>query len=296
MPGATDSAMRARRLFAMNRPGEPLCLAGLAPAQLAAVRAAFLAGQGWTDFAEALALFAERDAALAAAPGGMLWFEYDLYDQLQLVQVLATLAERPAGPGRWSLVEGPPPLLVPSAEARARLEAEALPLGPGAFALATRAWSALCAPDPRAAAALLSGDLNALPHLKAAWERWLEELPAPGSGLSRTERQLLEVLAQGPLPFPALFICWAALEPLPWMGDSTLLSHLRVLEQVGAVAQWQEGWRLGEHGEALLGGERDLASLGGARHWWGGTCLAEPAASGWRWDARTRTLHAPPSH
>ena len=71
--------------------------AGLSPAQLAAVRASFLAGQSWTDFAEALALFAERDAALARAEGGVLWFEHDLYDQLQLVQVLATLAARPQG-------------------------------------------------------------------------------------------------------------------------------------------------------------------------------------------------------
>jgi hypothetical protein len=203
------------------------------------------------------------------------------------------LAARPAGAGSWRLVEGPPPLRIPSAEARARMEAAAEQLSQDALALALRAWAALCAPDPRPAAALLETDLGALPHLRAAWERWLEELPAPRTGLGRTERQLLQVLSEGPLPFPELFICWGALEPLPWMGDSTLLLHLRTLERCGAVAQWQEGWKLGPHGAALLRGERDLASLGGARHWWGGTCLAEPSAAGWRWDPTTRALEAP---
>ncbi len=269
--------------------------AGLDTAQLAAVRAGFLASQGWTDFAEALALFHERDAALANAQGGVLWFEYDLYDQLQLVQVLATLAARPTGAGSWRLVEGSPPLLVASAAARARLEAAAQPVTPATLALATRAWRALCAPDPRPAVALLDEDLGALPHLREAWERWLQELPAPRGSLTRTERQLLEVLAQGPLPFVSLFVRWAAREPLPWMGDSTLLQHLRVLAQAGAVAHGPQGWQLGPEGEALLRGDADLARLGGARHWWGGTCLAEPSASGWRWDARARTLVSVPS-
>ena len=264
--------------------------AGLDSAQLAAVRASFLASQGWTDLAEALALFAERDAALLGAPGGVLWFEYDLYDQLQLVQVLATLAARPGGAGSWTLVEGAPPLLVATAAARARLEASAQPVTQDTLALATRAWQALCAPDPRAAAALLDEDLSALPHLREAWARWLEELPAPGTGLTRTERQLLEVLAPGPLPFVSLFVRWAAQEPLPWMGDSTLLMHLRVLAQAGAVLHGPQGWQLTSGGEALLRGEADFARLGGARHWWGGTCLAEPAASGWRWDAAARSL------
>ncbi|MBF5041684.1 hypothetical protein FGE12_04725 [Aggregicoccus sp. 17bor-14] len=267
--------------------------AGLSVEALAAVRAAFLASHGWTDFAEALALLHERDAALLEAHEGTLWFEHDLYDQLQLVQVLAMLASRPSGAGTWRLVEAPPPLRIPNAEARARMESNALALGDDALALAVRAWAALCAPDPRPAAALLETDLSALPHLRAAWERWLEELPAPGSGLPRTERQLLQVLAAGPLPFPSLFVRWSSLEALAWMGDSTLLLHLRGLAHAGAVALAPEGWQLTDTGRALLRGGAELSGASGARAWWGGTCLAEPSASGWRWDPASRALLAP---
>jgi hypothetical protein len=70
-------------------------------------RARFLAESGWGDAGGLRAAFEERDETLAAALRDrrpvVLWFEHDLYDQLQLLQVLA-LAARPAGTptaSRW---------------------------------------------------------------------------------------------------------------------------------------------------------------------------------------------------
>src|SRR4051812_6652016 len=63
--------------------------ARLDDAELRDVRARFLAGAGSTDAAAAEADMARRDEAIATASGEIvLWFESDLYDQLQLLQVL----------------------------------------------------------------------------------------------------------------------------------------------------------------------------------------------------------------
>ena len=65
-----------------------------------AVRARFLAAHGWGDAAALEDALARRDARLARAVGGgepvVLWFEHDLYDQLQLLQVLTALGDAPA--------------------------------------------------------------------------------------------------------------------------------------------------------------------------------------------------------
>src|SRR5947207_1964754 len=71
-------------------------LIGLSAADLREVRAGFVAACGWSACAQALAGFARRDATLERALAGndevVLWFEHDLYDQLQLIQVLDRIA------------------------------------------------------------------------------------------------------------------------------------------------------------------------------------------------------------
>src|SRR5918999_627137 len=61
-------------------------------AELRAVRARFLAGEHAADVGTE-AEFTRRDRTLAANSDGeyVLWFEADLYDQLQIVQILAQL-------------------------------------------------------------------------------------------------------------------------------------------------------------------------------------------------------------
>ena len=69
-------------------------------------RAGFIAGADGADPAEVLRRFEERDRALAAGSGGeyLLWFEADLYDQLQIAQIVAGLRGLGVAPGRVTLV------------------------------------------------------------------------------------------------------------------------------------------------------------------------------------------------
>jgi hypothetical protein len=69
------------------------------PDELRRIRATFLAQANADDRDEGTAMFAERDHTLAANREGeyVLWFEADLYDQLQIIQILARLADLGAG-------------------------------------------------------------------------------------------------------------------------------------------------------------------------------------------------------
>ena len=71
----------------------------LPPDELRAVRAQYLATLGEGDAATVEADLLARDERLAAALAEgepvVLWFEHDLYDQLQLIQILAGLPDRP---------------------------------------------------------------------------------------------------------------------------------------------------------------------------------------------------------
>src|SRR5690348_11363216 len=76
------------------------------PAELRRIRADFLAQAHSVDRAEGLAMLTERDSVLEANRHGqyVLWFEADLYDQLQIIQVLARLAELEVPAGRITLI------------------------------------------------------------------------------------------------------------------------------------------------------------------------------------------------
>src|SRR5687768_1889225 len=71
---------------------------GFTLAQLGGVRALFLATCDFAREREAAAEFAYRDRVLEAAGAEdevVLWFEHDLYDQLQLLQLLDWFAAHP---------------------------------------------------------------------------------------------------------------------------------------------------------------------------------------------------------
>src|SRR6478752_6215362 len=64
---------------------------GLTLEKMSDVRAQFLAECGWATYKSVLREMGGRDTALLTAPTVTLWFEHDLYDQLQLIQILSAL-------------------------------------------------------------------------------------------------------------------------------------------------------------------------------------------------------------
>src|SRR5579871_3022133 len=80
--------------------------AGLGLAELSRLRGIFLDG-AWPREPSAVDTLEERDRALSRFTEHeevALWFEHDLYDQLQLIQILDWLRDRTAGRTRLSLI------------------------------------------------------------------------------------------------------------------------------------------------------------------------------------------------
>ena len=100
------------------------------------------------------------------------------------------------------------------------------PLTQGEPTLGSEAWKAFCSPDPSSLVTFLRKDTSALPFLKAALLRHLEQFPALEGGLSRTERQILEVVAQGIHTPLEIFRATQEKEESPFMGDAPFWSYL----------------------------------------------------------------------
>jgi hypothetical protein len=253
-------------------------------ADLRRLRAAFLAGNGWGSADQITADFERRDAALqgALAEGRpvVLWFEHDLYDQLQLLEALS-LVERPDGvelivigafpghPGFRGLGElsvGELATLWPGRE----------PLTPAVLDLAHRAWTAVRAPEPGALRAVLRDDTGALPFLAPALRRLLDELP-DAAGLSLSERLILQALADGPLTPVELFEETQDREAAPFAGDTWVWKVVAGLESLVTAVDGSRRIELTDAGRRVLDGAADRVELLGIDRWVGGIHLRPDA-------------------
>ncbi len=208
--------------------------AGLDLAALSRLRAEFLAGSGWGVADELHADFIERDRQLAAAGDFhrvVLWFEHDLYDQLQVLQLLDWFAHPDNRHPSLSMICTDRYLgwLTPG-EVPDMWQHERRVTRPQ-LDLAQRAWAAFRAPEPGLWQSLLDVDTGVLPFLDGAVRRLIEEYPDCRSGLSRTARTAL-ALIEGGFDHPGrLFARYQETEERQFLGD---LSFWAVLEELGA--------------------------------------------------------------
>lgn len=228
-------------------------------AQFRTLRAAFLESCGLGDTRAQLDAW---DAPLLLRPDEVvLWFESDLNCQLAL---LHHLSARPA-----SLVLTPAPVANYAPEELASMFPHRTQPNRAILGVAQAAWNAVTSPDPREIEKVLQTDLRALPFLGPALRRLLEELPAPGSGLSRTDRQILETGGD--------FRTSQAREEVPFITD--VFFALRVEELHGALSEPERA--------ACLAGRLDYRARAPDR-WVGGVRLAGVPC--WRWDGTRAVL------
>ena len=252
---------------------------GLALEGMSDVRARFLASIGEGNFPDLRREFGARDAALRGAREVALWFEHDLYDQLQLIQILATLAIQPETTadliciGSFPGVEPFHGLGQLTAPQLASLWPSRRRVGSAQLSVATRAWKAFCSPDLLTLRALVAGDLSALPFLRAALERHLEEFPSAPDGLSRTDRQILRAVAAGNATFPTIFRAYQEQEPAPFQGDTVIQRRVAELTMASTPLLTREPVTLTLAGQRVLNGERDARQLNGIDRWLGGVHL-----------------------
>ena len=170
---------------------------------LSAIRATALEEAGLAGGPGLRAGFAERDALVAAHDRFErieLWFEHDLYDQLQLMQILDYFAGQDMPEGKLALIQADTYLTDHTPEDVLGLEATIRTVTASELEMGKSLWSAFRQATPEPFAAQLDGPAAPLPHMRQAVQRMLEELPAAGTGLSRTGRQMLQALADGAAP------------------------------------------------------------------------------------------------
>jgi hypothetical protein len=122
--------------------------------------------------------------------------------------------------------------------------------------------------------------------------RLLEEFPSADNGLSRSERQILEVLAEGNRTPEQVFMAASKLEDDIWMGDWPFWTIVKGLNAgthplLTLDVQPREDllptgtMAITETGRRVLARRADHVALNAPSRWIGGTRLASDRQ--WRW-------------
>jgi hypothetical protein len=259
---------------------------------------------------------AARDEAVAArAPSERVffWFDADLLDQLQLLDLCAQL-DRVSAPdvrlicltdpvdGRTGFGQLAPDQFEPLLELQEPLTRDRL-------SLARRAWAAFRSPVPTNVQTLLGELDDRMPVLAEAFRRYLAEFPWTSDGLSRSERLTLRAIASGTTR--AIHVYREHLESgesfsehLPLEAFQAQLSRLAsgntplvARNDAGAVIRYgmpanHQQLVLTDAGTGVLSGDRDAVAVHGINRWLGGVHLT-PTGPVWRFDPEAKRLRAP---
>ncbi|MFL5541910.1 MAG: hypothetical protein ACJ8J0_23180, partial [Longimicrobiaceae bacterium] len=274
---------------------------GISAEALNRVRAEYISSMGWATREQVEAEFADQEGWLAAAgshPEVVLWFEHDLYDQLQLAQLLDFFSTAERGETRLTLVCGPEYLGPSTPERLAERFAERAEVTAEQLALGHAAWSAFRSPDPRVVASRVLLDMPELPFLRTALIRHLEQFPSTRNGLSRSEQQALEEIDGGAATVRDAYLASHHRREDPiWLGDATFADYMEALAagpsplvSLGDGGDPMERTlALTDAGREVLAGREDRVRLNGIDRWLGGVHL-QGHETHWRWDVAARRL------
>ena len=182
---------------------------------------------------ETLTTFSEHDEVV-------LWFEHDLFCQVQLIYLLNWLAQRDLGETKLRLISIRDFSGIADFHGLGQLnEAQLSSLFPrrekvtaAQLHLGSKAWAAYSSSNPKEIESLLDSDLSPLPFLKSALTKHLRRFPSTDNGLGRIGNVVLDLIAKGYSNFRSLFPAFARREPEYGFGDAQLYLELKRLSDV----------------------------------------------------------------
>jgi hypothetical protein len=250
----------------------------LSQRELSRLRAGYMAARKGGNPIKVYHEFEERDNVLARAAESeevILWFEHDLYDQLQLLQILTLLHELDLEPGRVSLISSAEYLGSMTADEISALYPKRKTVTKAVYNAARDAWKAFTSEEPTALLALTKKSAPGMPHLSQGVARLMEEYPWTFDGLSRSQRQALQAVAQGPARNDELFRRAQAREEAPFFGDTLFQALLTDLSSSPEPLIADEGSGLvpTARGRRILAGDADWFDAQPAERWIGGVSL-----------------------
>lgn len=257
--------------------------------ELSRVRSRFIADSGWGTPEAIRQSFVDRDQTLRSFDKFdriILWFEHDLYDQLQILQILDWFSRRPAALPKLSIICTEQYLGMLSPDGMKALRAFETPVSQEQLALSANAWAAFRSSTPENWRGLLNTNTSALPFLEGAIIRQLEEYPDCDSGLSRSARTALEIISDGEHRPWRIFGLYQKTEERRFMGDSSFWATLHeLLETRPALLELPPGkvlsappnpdqeLHLTQAGEDALSGKRNWLQRQPTDRWIGGVHL-----------------------
>jgi len=294
--------------------------AGLDLGATSKIRADYLSGPTLAHD-QVLRNFHLRDVHLAAAAhyeGVTLWFEHDLLDQLQILQVLDWFADAEIRPTQLGIIcvdafPGIQPFrglgqLDPAQIAT--LIDKRVPVTRAHLELAQAGWAAFRSPDPREIETYLRHDLHVFPFMKAALLRHLQEFPSVSNGLGRTDQQILQLISDGIGRPGRVFAANMDLETNLFLGDWSFFQHIHSLCNVRqpllhcdpngefrsplelalpAAELLQQRLSLTDHGRRVLAGAVDVTAYLDFDYWLGGVHFVNGNPM-FRWNAAASKL------
>ncbi|HSE38161.1 MAG TPA: RNA polymerase subunit sigma-24 [Blastocatellia bacterium] len=286
---------------------------GLSADEWLETRARFLADDYEVNIEDCARNLREQEAWLSKFSGHdetILWFEHDLFCQVNLIYLLDWLSKQSSGNTRLSLVcvSGFPGvqdfrgLGQLTGEQLASLFDQRHEVTDSELKLAARAWASYCSADPREIQRLIEDDTSVMPFLGRALRLHLARFPSVKNGLGRVENTALEMIATGAIGFKQLFPKFGTAQSGYGLGDSQFWAALKrlgeardpliritgptsVVKASRSNRYYDASFELTGIGQAVLTGERDFIHLNGIDLWLGGVHLVDGAV--WRWDERS---------
>lgn len=231
-----------------------------------------------------------------------LWFETDLHDQLQIIELLARFAKQlPKSTPLLALAVPPLSTHIDAASNNMR------PVTGADYESGIAMWRAFRSSTPEGILEQARAT-GALPESRASFKRLLEEFPSPRDGLSRIERAALNAVRDGAITPGLAFRHYQQTEALPFLGDLGFFYRLEELAKVstplleglpqGGIAQaartnmtveyTQTPIELTAAGLSVLEGRADFIALNGIDRWIGGVHLYDENM--WLYDPEAREL------
>jgi len=296
--------------------------------RLSSIRANYFAGLGWGDYADILALYNHRNNIIASFlqfTEIVLWFDSGLNNQLQLIQlinwfaakntrhVVISIISKDRLPGVVGFVD----FAMLSEAQLEKLYRSKTELTNVQSSLCQRAWQVLTSENPTGLLKFFPRDMSAMPYLKNAILRFVQQFPTKNNGLCKTEQLIIYALKSKRLEqnnMEHIYLMVQGKEPIPFMSRAIFYAYMQkmimsqnpliekcVIEQTEAlemaegedvkaevVIEEQYELKLTKTSGQVTNNWVDWVQLNGIDRWLGGVHLRD--GNIWRYDTETRQL------
>lgn len=220
----------------------------------------------------------------------VLWFEYDLFCQLNMMALLSWFAAQHLGDIQLSLVcigmmpqegrlvglgEIPPSMYASLFENRRPLSKEDL-------GFAQEFWATFSSDDPRPLFEMAERKANIFPYLPAAVSAHLRRFPSTSNGLNVIEDRMMRIVHSGIRNCQQVVGQVLREDQAFGFGDWQYFVYLKNLYP---LLQDEDGLSVNELGQKVLSGDEDFVKWARHDYYWGGVHFKS-----YRWDDRQQKL------